>query len=291
MRRITSGIVWEGPSRLDPRDRVVAIITSPGRLGKRNRKIGSMLQLWILPIELSPLRALKRSRNRAVCGSCPMQGRFSRTKGKMIGRKCYVNIGHAPQNIWRKYRRGGYPTLDANQICELVRGKALRLGAYGDPAALPLWLIGLLVRLAERHTGYSHSLWDLPPDEADRLASYCMHSADTPADLLRARQRGWRSFLCVPIGAEPPKTKGLIECRATAKGLDCAHCRLCGGSDGRPDIWIRAHSKCGFNHKWSDSDGQATAHTIASGRDSSASGVVGDCGVGISTAAQAARQA
>ena len=93
-------IVWQGPSRIDPEQEVVCIVT--GFNGTSNPKTGQMLQSWILHAHHHPAAALKSGYDYAICGRCPH--RPDPFTGK---RSCYVNI-MGPSQVWNKYKRGGY---------------------------------------------------------------------------------------------------------------------------------------------------------------------------------------
>ena len=149
-------IMYEGRSLLADQ-RIVAILT----LYSENRKTGSMCQLWILPADTSPLEALQNNHNAGACGRCPLQGVYDRELGKMVNRVCYVNVGQAPQAIWQAYKRGRYPTYNANRHANLIRGRRVRLGSYGDPAALPIRVLRGVVELASGHTGYTNQAFSI----------------------------------------------------------------------------------------------------------------------------------
>jgi len=99
-----------------------------------------MEQLWILSAELGPLEAIRQDANQGVCGTCPLQGEFDPTVGKMVGRVCYVNLGQAPLSIWNAFQRGTYPPCKQALHEPYLQSRDIRLGAYGDPAA-SLWII------------------------------------------------------------------------------------------------------------------------------------------------------
>src|SRR6056297_2847329 len=124
--------VYRGPSALGGGD-VVGILS----LASRNRKTGNMAQLWILPADRSPLDALQAGENHGACGDCPLQGVYDGGAGRMTGRVCYVNVGQAPAGVWRAFRAGRYPRYRRRVDAELLADRSIRLGAYGDPAALP----------------------------------------------------------------------------------------------------------------------------------------------------------
>ncbi|MEG1912973.1 MAG: hypothetical protein RR091_10835 [Cloacibacillus sp.] len=111
-----------------------------------------MTQLWIMSADAAPNEALKTGADIAVCGACPLRGKT-----------CYVEIGKAPRSVWLAGNSGKYRTLaNAKEAQRLLIGlKPMRLGAYGDPAALPEAVIKELADLSHgNYTGYTHQWRD-----------------------------------------------------------------------------------------------------------------------------------
>jgi len=254
-------ILYEGPSRLDESERIVVIATDSG-----NRKTGPMTQIWILNAEHDPYESIRQRRNKSVCGSCPFQGTWNNKKKKIENRVCYVNLGQAPMSVWKKYKRGGYKKPNAQERCKYLNGRRVRIGAYGDPAAMPLTLLKIIVNESADHTGYSHQLLTIDRSRADEIAQYVMCSVDNKAQLAEAERRGYRAFLTVPKG-QSVEGLSVLQCLNASQGLTCDQCRLCSGNrihDKRsirmgkprpaskaPSIYIEAHAAVGNNHKWS----------------------------------------
>ena len=233
-RKPTGYIVYEGPSVLDGAP-IVVIAT----LGTDNRKTGDMVQTWIIRSDMSPLDASRSKLDSAICGNCPH--RWS------VGGACYVNLGQAPTSIYRAYLRGSYPRLsigandndnDNETLRSLLRNRKVRLGAYGDPAAVPVWVLRLLVSLAAGHTGYTHQMAHRNFDPA--VLQYCMASADTAKQAANLWADKARTFRIVKDIAEIKP--GEIECLSDAKGIPCSDCLLCDGkTDQKPNIVIAVH--------------------------------------------------
>ena len=213
-------LIWEGPSRING-EPIIAIAT----FGSQNRKTGDMVQVWILPRDIKPTKAVKSGADEAVCGDC-----------KHRGTSCYVNVGQAPLTVWRKYHRGGYPEFDP----EAFRGKAVRFGAYGDPAAVPVKVWETLAELADTHTGYTHQ-WKRFPE----LKPYCMASVDDEEEYQQAKTAGWRTFRVMPTGGQTLEKEFLCP---SDRGVKCANCTMCDGAtanDKRRDIAIHVHGSKG----------------------------------------------
>jgi hypothetical protein len=218
-------ILYTGPSELDGSP-IVAIVTT----NSENRKTGDMSQLWILRADRSPVDALMDGSDSAICGDCVHRG--DRATGSP--RTCYVNVGRAPLSVYRAWKAGRYPGLDR---ADLVRGSSIRLGAYGDPAAVPFPSIVALLNASGtgRWTGYTHQ-WRSAP----MLRPFVMASCDTVAEAADAAAAGWRAFLVAAVA--PP---AFVECPATTVGTTCKRCALCAGTSDRteraPSIFVQPH--------------------------------------------------
>jgi hypothetical protein len=220
MAKPTGYVVYRGPSELDGAPIVVIALTG----GSTNSKTGNMVQTYILREDIDPVAAVKVGADVSICGDC-------RHRGNGIdgtGRSCYVNLGHGPSSVYRAFQRGRYP-VDADAAADACAGRIVRLGTYGDPAAVPVdvWL-ALLAQSAGR-TGYTHQ-WRTAP----QLRHLVMASADTPMGADVARAMGWRTFR-VRTAAQPMLVRESV-CPASAeagKKLQCADCRACDGATGR----------------------------------------------------------
>lgn len=229
---ISGAIIYQGPSAFDGAP-IVAIATGLSKRTKsRNGKTGPMVQVWILSADLHPLEHIKVNRAGSVCGTC-----------KHIGTTCYVQVGKAPAQVWRTFRAGGYPTLHPRLVSDIAReqGFSVRLGAYGDPAALPVDVLRD-VTVGVHHTGYTHA-WKTDTQNAYR--PYVMASVDTPAEFVEARARGWRTFRVRTAGDTLNTRETMCPASEEAgKRTNCATCKLCDGTrpeDGRASISIIVH--------------------------------------------------
>ena len=118
----TGIVVYEGPSQIDG-EPIVAIANGFKR--SSNKKIGQMAQVWIIRSDMHPQDALKGHKDISICGDC---------KHKEF-RSCYVNVMHGPASVYNAYKRGSYKKYTPEMI-KFFHGMNLRLGAYGDPAAV-----------------------------------------------------------------------------------------------------------------------------------------------------------
>ena len=247
-------IIYEGPSAFDGSP-IVAIVTGYGPNRSANRKTGRMAQLWILRADVAPLAAIRSGSDDAICGTCPLRGTVG-DDGKRIGRACYVNVGQAPTSVYRAYVRGSYERVTPADAGQILSGQKVRLGAYGDPAMLPIGVVRDLIAHASLWTGYTHQWRDIDPAWSGLL----MASADSVADRRHARELGYRSFYVAPIGTDIATESGVVECAATRarNPLQCDACGMCAGTrngtrSGAVDVAIIAHGS-GAKYVGSDLD-------------------------------------
>mgnify|MGYP006893315565 CR=1 FL=1 len=234
-------ILYKGPSLLDGAP--IVVIATGFKRASDNVKTGGMIQTYILRSGVSPTVAIKTGDDASICGDCLHRG-----AGDGSGRTCYVNVGQGPLAVWRAFRAGKYPHVDDVEFCgswlTLFRGRKVRLGTYGDPAAAPtrLWALvtghGMVGPGASGWTGYTHQ-WRTRPD----LQPYCMASVDTIADTREAQLAGWRTFrVALPNAAARILNEVICPASAEAgKKLTCSACMACSGGNRRGSIVIQAH--------------------------------------------------
>jgi len=127
-------------------------------------------------------------------------------------------------------------------------GRMVRIGSYGDPAAVPLQVWEDYTRGAAGVTGYTHQWRDA---DAAGLGRYCMASCDTAGERIEAVAAGWRTFRVRVQGED--KLPGEAVCPASHEAgqlLTCDQCKSCNGNlTGRiGGIVIEAHgSKAKIN--------------------------------------------
>lgn len=217
-------LLYTGPSQLDGKP-VIAIAT----WDSKNIKTGDMIQTWIIRSDMHPMEAIKTGDDSTICGQCPHRGDGVRK------RSCYVSP-QGPSSVYRAYLRGAYsPGQD------MPKDKPLRIGSYGDPAAVPYMVWAVLVegQTATGHTGYTHQWRNCDP----RLAQYCMASCDSVSEAVQGQLAGWRTFT-VQVRQSPVPNS--IVCANTTSGVQCSKCLLCGGtSKGAKSITIEAHGSGG----------------------------------------------
>ena len=243
MKHSKGYVLWEGPSPVDGAP-IVAIAT----MRSKNPKTGPMVQIWIIRADVNPAEAVATGADRATCGDCalrPFLQRLARQgnalsafRSMLRSKPCYVNVGQAPLGVWRAWRRGLYPTWSGGGAP--FAGRAIRWGAYGDPALIPADVVHAVNAHARRWTGYTHQ-WRQPALQWAR--DVFMASADARADVDDARRRGWRVFFA--HDGRAPMPGGMITCPASKEAGErttCAECGLCNGArPGVKDIAILTH--------------------------------------------------
>jgi hypothetical protein len=184
-------IFYKGASQIDGSP-VVGIAT----IDSGNRKTGSMIQTWIIRDDVHPVVASRTGADSAICGDCCHRGQYDEHGTRVAGtRTCYVMLTTPVASVYRTLRGGRYDDLsdELGVAAMRVAGRMLRLGSYGDPAAIPhdVW-IALLARVAG-HTGYTHQ-WRAFPEYADILMASC----DSVAERVQANMLGFRTFRVAP---------------------------------------------------------------------------------------------
>ena len=225
-------VLQRGTSPIDGNPFVVIMTMSTS-----NRKTGDMIQVWILREDVNPVAAIATGDDISVCGDCPHRRRQvwdAKRKRFVWVRSCYVNVGQAPNNVWKAYKCGSYGSL-SDLTPRMLHGRKIRWGAYGDPALISPSLFATINEHADGHTGYTHQ-WRQP------WAQWCkgifQASCDSFADYLDASAHGWKTFAVVPKGAQSYSGK-LCPATVTDSQAQCATCSLCDGA--KLDIFVEAH--------------------------------------------------
>ena len=234
MTATNSAVVWRGPSAFDPSVDVLVVLTGLRRPSV-NPKTGPMVQAWILrdDVELTPYQAMHTGNDGAICGTCPLSA----------NRGCYVVVNNAPNAIMRAILAGTTPDMPLESAMDALRGRKLRIGAYGDPAAVSFDVWETLLTFASGHTGYTHAWRDCDP----RFASIVMASVEDRRSLMKADDKGWRAFYVSrdPVASIPSAHhnggRRVITCPASAEASHRTTCHDCGLCDGTYALDKRAH--------------------------------------------------
>lgn len=229
MTQANGFIFYHGPSQLDRTRKVVGIVTGLQQ-ASQNSKTGAMIQTYILDVAVSPIEAAQTGVDVSICGDCPHRLVNAGT--------CYVNITQGPTAVWKAWQAGRYPSKG-----QLPTNATIRLGTYGDPAAIPFEVWAQLLKTAGSRTGYTHQ-WRVARFQP--FKSWCMASCDTPEQTRQAQAAGWRTFTITKHGEVPPIEYKSFLCPASelaGKKLTCAECLACGGLStvNRASVYIPVH--------------------------------------------------
>jgi hypothetical protein len=222
----SSVIVYEGPSHLIDRSGNtpsgnIFVVLSGLRDPSTNRKTGPMIQTWILPVGEFP--SVRTAAAYRVCGDCEMES------------ACYVNR-ITLSGFYQRFNqlpRVDFMQLSARERDRLLGSAAIRLGAFGNPSAMPLELAEALIE-GRNHTSYDAMWRTIDP----AWARVSMASCSSAEDAIEAWSRGWRVFLTLPddtkqARAEIVKVKAAgatgLMCRFYSSELQCYACRDCSG--------------------------------------------------------------
>lgn len=185
-----------------------------------NRKIGKAIQIWIVPRNETVTESRRNGSDaKTQCKGCPLASNHG----------CYVGSYYVDA-IQKSAWAGKKPYAKNKQdIINLVRGKFVRFGAYGNPSLIPLSLVKLITKHASGWTGYFHDWHLLPFNKAHAYAQYFMASCE-PSNVQHALDMGLRVF--ATRKASDPVPDGLIDC-PSSRGVTCADCQLCSGTSKR----------------------------------------------------------
>jgi hypothetical protein len=222
-------VLWEGVSQLDNKTPIVCILTTRSK----NVKTGNMLQTWILLRDINPMEAIHDDMDAPICGLCIHR----------ILRTCYVEVWQAPASVWKTYQKGGYTTPSTETLSAVCAGRMLRIGAYGDPAAVPIAVWDQVAPLCAGYIGYTHQWKDFP-----QLARYCMASVDSATERPYAKALGFRTFRARGHSTErahhqEAQCPGAEEAGKKMKCIDCKYCDLTRPFTG--DVTIFLHGQRG----------------------------------------------
>jgi hypothetical protein len=179
MKDVPTGvIIYDGPSIFDGK-RIVVIANGFKR--NYNEKIGNMVRTWIIKPDIHVVEALQTGADYSICKDC---------KHRYDGMKsCYVNPLRGPLSVYNAYISGSYVPCTEEHL-KLFENRTLRLGSYGDPAAMPIEVWRRYCIISSGYTGYTHH-WQTCDQEFRYL---CMASVDTIEEKEQAQAMGWRTF-------------------------------------------------------------------------------------------------
>lgn len=238
-------IIYEGPSEIDGKP--IVVIANSLKVNK-NRKIGNMIQTWILRSDVHPNDALKYGSDVSICGDCIHRGEYDMTTDKVTNRTCYVNLyKQGIFSIYNAYKRGSYPVCDI-KFLQLFNDRHVRIGSYGDPAAVPVYVWETITKHCKDYTGYTHAWRTCSPV----YSKFCMASCETVEDYKFANIKGWRTFRLI---TDENEARDSNEIPCPAQIHDTVHCDKCGFCDGnspndKKNVTVVFHGACGRKEQY-----------------------------------------
>ena len=233
-------ILWSGKSLLDG-ERIAVVAT--GIFNKtENRKTGDMIQTYIIRRDIHPMLARRMGEDKSVCGDCKHKEQST----------CYVNLCHGPIGVFHALVDGSYRDWKDSDL-ELFKDRDIRIGSYGDPAAVPYEIWKNICDVSKGFTGYTHQWNNKKIDQ--RLKNICMASVDSIVGYNKeydnAKAMGWRTFrvFADDKGASvyDVKLDNEIVCPASKEAgvlTNCEKCNLCCGLNraNAKDVIINQHA-------------------------------------------------
>jgi hypothetical protein len=224
-------IIYKGRSNIDGKN-IVVIATGLDK--SANAKTGNMVQTWVLVDNgIKPHENVKSGADITTCGDCKHR--------PSLGGACYVKTFQGPRSVYDKYLRGGYEEPTAEEVAEILAGKLVRLGAYGEPSAVPFEVWEKVLSKVSGWTGYTHQWQSAGFDE--RIMRFCMASVDSEGEAAAAKLKGFRYFrVKTSTSAKLPKEVTCPASEEAGKKTNCAACTACRGTNGlKSNIVIDAH--------------------------------------------------
>lgn len=236
-------VLYRGPSEFDGSP---IVLVASGFSGAKNSKTGAgLIQTYIIREDMTPREASLSGADASICGRCPHQGEHD-VDGNLIPatRSCYVNLAHGPRMTHDALTRGRYVDMtqaNPKEIARLFRGRKVRMGAYGDPAAVPYHVWEAVLSDVDGITGYTHAWREYP-----HFNQWVMASCDNSDERVEAKFLGFRTFRVAPV-TDWVKEEREVLCPASKEAgykTTCDTCLACGGlsSKARADIVIPLHS-------------------------------------------------
>lgn len=204
---------------------ILVLASKADRPADANGKTGDMWQFYIIRADMKPTDAIKLGLDAAVCGNCPHRSVKNRT--------CYTygTTAVAANGMYRAHIAGKSKVFSP----DMVAGDTVRLGAYGDPCAVPLEVWQPILAASVGWTAYTHQWRDTDP----AYAAICQASCDSLQDQADATALGWRTYTVAPVGTT--KVPGAVPCPSPR--VKCETCLKCSGtgSGRKGNVWIEAH--------------------------------------------------
>ena len=232
-------IIYNGPSVIDGKP-IMAIVTGLQRKSN-NPKTGNIPQVWIMRSDIAPNIAVHTGDDYSICGDCKHRGVI--VDGKNTKRPCYVTVWQAPLAVYKAFKRGTYPNYsnDLDGAANILRDLVVRIGAYGDPYAIPVNVWNSTLQHVDAPLGYSHQ-WK---QASKQLMQYCMASVDNEIEAKQANKLGYRYFRTKQFTANKIGKEVVCPASVDHVNITCADCKACGGlgAKAKTNIVIDLHGR------------------------------------------------
>jgi len=205
------------------------ILVVYGFSGINNRKLGPMIEASVFVAAEKPSTAADDGRDSAVCGDCP--GRPTNWG------YCYVQIPVEVDKTWEAAR--DLPA-DLKLAYAQIRdsGWPIRLGVYGDAAAVPFEIVEALVQATAtedgklRYSGFTHQ-WSHPNFDHRHL-KYLAPSVEFVAEREELKQHFPTVMTYRIVRNAEEMLAGEIKCKGGVEpeADKCCECMSCGGTEG-----------------------------------------------------------
>jgi hypothetical protein len=141
--------------------------------------------------------------------------------------------------VWKSWKAGNYESEPTDKELEnMINGRRVRLGAYGDPAMLPIDVLKRLQRLSNGCLGYT-SQWSQSWFDPEVL-NYCCASLYNTAAVQKLKDMFPKAkYFRILQDPDEKLLNGEIICLNERSGKMCHECGLCNGR--RSNVVILAH--------------------------------------------------
>ena len=236
MKKPNGYVIWSGKSSFNG-EQIVVIMTGFARQSA-NAKTKGVVQTFILPKNKNPFYAWAEKKDKCICGDC-----LHREWGT-----CYVNKAQSPNGVWKAYKRGTYPKVDAKAL-SFLNDKIVRIGSFGDPGAVPFSVWEKIANNSKKVIGYSHA-WRYCDQ---RLKKYCMASVENENGQKFATEKGWRTFRVRVPSESVLKSEIICPASNEAKNkTNCVKCSFCSGASNKKNVAIIFHGHPGIVRRFAN---------------------------------------
>jgi hypothetical protein len=211
-------ILYKGKSNFDGKNIIVIANNVFSGDKTENPKTGNMIQTYIIRPDISPIVAAKLGFDYSYCENC-----FHKHAGS-----CYVNLIRGPEPVFNAYHNDKYIHYTPDML-KHFENRNIRLGTFGDPAAVKTEIWDNICGVASGFCGYTHQWGNKKTDP--NLKKYCMASCDTIQEQKEAIQKGWKTFR-IRHNEQDTILENEFMCPASKEAGQKTNCNSCKGCMG-----------------------------------------------------------